>query len=320
MSAAVLSERIDTVRRFNRFYTRRIGLLGRSLLDSGLSLTEVRVLFEIAQAEGATATRIAQETGLDPGYLSRLLRRLHRSRLIRKQRSASDGRQWHVSLSRRGQAVFAALSQKAEAEIAGLLQDLGEDEQRGLVAAMQQIRATLDPVAGTSAPIVLRAHGPGDIGYITYRHGVLYAQEYGFDETFEAWVAEILGRFVQAHDPAKERLWVAERAGEVVGSIAAMKESDAVARLRVLLVEPSARGCGLGRMLVSECLRFVRRAGYEKVVLSTVSALAAARHLYEEAGFRCTGAQPTHRWSQDVVYESWELCCRSDNANHGAAS
>lgn len=309
MHERALNDRVSAVRRFNRFYTRRIGVLREGLLHSPYSLTEVRILFELAHRAGLTATDLCRELGLDPGYLSRILSRLEEQGLISKARSEADGRQRLLQLTPAGQAAFAELDRRASEEVAEALGALSEEEQQRLLQAMATIEQILDPGKGFkfAEPFVLRPHQPGDMGWVVHRHGVLYAQEYGWDERFEALVAQIVADFITHYNPARERCWIAEMNGEIVGSVFVVQASDTVAKLRLLLVEPKARGLGLGTRLVEECIRFARRAGYQKLTLWTNSVLTAARHIYEKTGFRLVAQEPHHSFGHDLVGETWEL-------------
>jgi len=299
--------RVEAVRRFNRFHTRQIGVLQEKLLRSPYSLTEVRVLYELAYRAKPTAAELGKELGLDAGYLSRILRDFKKQALIDKIPSDSDGREQFLSLTSRGKKIFAQLDQRSSAEIAGLLSKLSSAEQRHLVEAMQTIEKLLGSHEQRSQPYVLRPHQPGDMGWVVHRHGLLYAQEYGWNEQFEALVASIIANFVRHYDPKRERCWIAERDGEILGSVFLVKQSKAVAKLRLLLVEPSARGLGIGTRLVSECVRFARQVGYRKVTLWTNSVLLAARRIYESAGFRLIQQEPHHSFGRDLIGEEWTL-------------
>ncbi|HLZ31141.1 MAG TPA: helix-turn-helix domain-containing GNAT family N-acetyltransferase [Chloroflexota bacterium] len=305
--------RIDHVRRFNRFYTRIIGVLQDGYLHSPFSLAQVRVLYELAHREGATASELARELDLDAGYLSRILGGFDRRGLLARTRSARDGRESVLGLTRAGQDALTPLEAHAREEIGALLARLPDRQQVELVAAMHTIEGLLgertERAAGhaEAAAYILRPHRPGDMGWVVQRHGVLYAREYGFDEQFEALVATIVAKFVAHFDPVHERCWIAERDGERVGCIFLVRATRTIAKLRLFLVEPEARGTGLGNALVDDCLRFARSAGYRKVRLWTQSNLLAARHLYLKAGFSRIAEQPHHSYSQDLVAETWEL-------------
>jgi DNA-binding MarR family transcriptional regulator/N-acetylglutamate synthase-like GNAT family acetyltransferase len=302
-----IEQNIDAVRGFNRFYTRQIGVLREGLLQSAFSLTEARVLYEIAHRQLPTATELRQELGLDPGYLSRLLSKLEKRGLVAKSASRSDGRQSLLRLTARGRRTFATLDARQSAEVAALLRAVPPTGQSRLVQAMRSIE-TVFGARPAPTPYILRSHQPGDMGWVVHRHGVLYAQEYGYDEQFEALVAEIAANFIQHFDAKKEHCWIAEKDGEIVGSIFLVKKSKSVAKLRLLLVEPSARGLGIGKRLVEECLRFAGQAGYKKVVLWTQSELPAARHIYEAAGFRLVEEKAHRSWGRDdLVSQIWEM-------------
>jgi len=307
MAGSELARRIETVRRFNRFYTRRIGVLREDLLGSPYSLAEARLIYELAHRDRPTAAELGRDLALDAGYLSRLLRGLERSGVLTRTRSASDSRRNHLALTGKGRRAFAALNARSNSEVAALLEHLPDPEQRGLVSALESVEKVLGARPAPGTPYLLRTHQPGDMGWIVGRHGALYAREYGWDETFEALVAEIAARFIRSFDPKRERCWIAERDGRNVGAVCLVRKSATVAQLRLLIVEPDARGLGIGRRLVTECERFARRAGYRKVVLWTNDILDAARHLYEEAGYRLVKAEPHHSFGKDLVGQYWEL-------------
>jgi DNA-binding MarR family transcriptional regulator/N-acetylglutamate synthase-like GNAT family acetyltransferase len=305
-----LDRRVAIARRFNRFYTRQIGLLREGMLDSPFSLTELRVLYEVAHRDKPTATEIGNELGLDGGYLSRILAGFEKRKLIEKMPSETDGRQTLLALTELGSEVFAPLEARFAEQVGATLRALSESDQNRLIGAMQTIEKLLGGAAAAGAakvPYLLRGHQSGDMGWVVHRHGVLYAQEYGYNETFEAFVAEIVAKFIQNYDAKRERCWIAERDGEIVGSVFLVSASKTVAKLRLLLVEPSARGLGIGGRLVSECVRFARQAGYKKMVLWTQSDLDAARHLYEKAGMRVVQKEKHHSFGKDLVAETWEL-------------
>jgi len=299
-------QHVAAVRAFNRFYTRQIGLLSEGHLDSPFSLTEVRVLYELAHRENPTASEIARDLDLDPGYLSRILLKFQKRRLLSRERSATDGRQWNVALTRLGRQVFAPLDKGASKQLATLLRPIPPSKREQLVLSMQTVQGILTGLEEAPS-YTLRPHRPGDIGWVIHRHGVLYFQEYGWDERFEALVAEIAAKFVQNFDPARERCWIAERDGAILGSVFLVRHTETVAKLRLLLVEPSARGLGLGQRLVQECIDFARWAGYSEITLWTQSELAAARHIYEKAGFRLSGVEKHHHFGPEMVGEVWNL-------------
>jgi DNA-binding MarR family transcriptional regulator/N-acetylglutamate synthase-like GNAT family acetyltransferase len=302
-----LAERIAAVRRFSRFYTRRIGVLREGLHDSPFSLTEARVLYELAHRDGLTASQLAKELALDPGYLSRILRGFARRGLLQRTASDADGRQSLLALTKAGRSAFAPLDAASREEIGAMLAALSGPQQRRLVAAMLTIEGLLDADAGVREPYLLRSHQPGDIGWVTHRQGVLYAEEYGWDERFEALVAEIGAKFINEFDPARERCWIAERHGEIVGSVFLVKQSARVAKLRLLYVEPAARGLGIGRRLVDECIRFARQKGYRKLVLWTNDILVSARRIYQAAGFKLVAEERHRSFGHDLVGQNWEL-------------
>jgi len=308
LSHLVSESRIQAVRHFNRFYTRQIGVLREGLLNSAFSLTEVRVLYELAHREQPTATELGKDLDLDAGYLSRMLRSFEKQGLISRTASETDGRQSRLALTHRGRDAFAPLEARSNQEVGRMLDRLSAVQQTQLTEAMRTIEQLLGNRPPQSVPYLLRNHQPGDIGWVVHRHGVLYAQEYGYDERFEALVAEIVAEFIQQFDPKRERCWIAERDGENLGCVFLVKKSQSAAKLRLLLVEPRARGLGIGKRLVSECVRFARQAGYRKLTLWTQSELHAARHLYQEAGFTLTHKKPHKSWDRnDLISETWDL-------------
>lgn len=302
-----MAERIAAVRRFSRFYTRRIGVLQEEFLGTELTLAEGRLIYELAQRERAVARELAADLGLDPGYLSRLLKGLARRNLIERRRSAEDGRRQVIALTARGRDMFAVLNARSREEIGQILGALVPADQERLVAALAEAERLLGAAPERRAPYLLRPPQPGDIGWVVQRHGALYAQEYGWDERFEALVARIAAEFIERFDPKAERCWIAEKDGANVGSVFLVRRSKRVAKLRLLIVEPSARGLGIGQRLVAECIAFARRAGYRKIVLWTNSILHAARRIYEKAGFRLVASEPHRSFGHDLVGETWEL-------------
>jgi DNA-binding MarR family transcriptional regulator/GNAT superfamily N-acetyltransferase len=342
---------VQAVRRFNRFYTHQIGVLQEHLLHSKFSLTEVRVLYELAHRDSVTAGELCQELGLDRGYLSRMLQNFEKQRWIKTTPSPADRRRIFLALTSKGKRVFAPLDRRSSEEVAAMLARLSASEQKKMLGAMKEIEELLNrgtgetPVAPQQSltpaasaakecsprrerwgnkvndqapegrkthceaePYILRQHRPGDMGWVVQRHGELYWQEYKYDERFEALVAEVVAEFIQNFDPKRERCWIAEKGGERLGTIFLVKKSEAAAKLRLLLLEPSARGLGMGKRLVSECVNFARAAGYKKMLLWTQSELHAARHLYEQAGFKRIEQKPHQSWGRtDLVAETWEL-------------
>ena len=301
--------RVHAVRGFNRFYTRRIGLLRQSWLGTDFSLAEARVLFELAHHQQPTATDLGRELDLDAGYLSRVLRDFERRGLVRRERSATDARRSHLSLTRAGKTAFGTLNQRTHDDVAAMLQHLSIGDQQRVVAAMRTIEDALgDGRAAPPGPYLIRPPHAGDLGWIVHRQGVLYAEEWGYDEHFEALAAGIVADFVKHFRPARERCWIAEKNGEIAGSVLLVRGSETVAKLRLLYVEPSARGAGIGGRLIDECIAFARRARYRRLRLWTQSELAAARRLYKKAGFTLTAKQPHDSFGRvGLVAETWEL-------------
>jgi len=295
---------IDAVRRFNRFYTRRIGVLQDRSLYHPYSLAEARVLYELGHRAGATASTLGRELGLDAGYLSRILNAFARRGLVAAGRTAGDARRRPLTLSAAGRKACAALEARSRKEVGTLLGKLPAPAQSRLAGVMEEMETLLEE---TSHPVSLRPHRPGDMGWVVHRHGALYFQEYGWDERFEALVAGIARDFLSNLDVERERCWIAELAGKPVGSVFVVKQSRSVAKLRLLLIEPEARGQGLGKRLVAECIAFARDKGYRKLVLWTQSNLAAARAIYKAAGFRRTKAERHRSFGYDLTGEYWEL-------------
>ena len=303
-----LDRHVDHVRAFNRFYTRQIGVLPESYLDSAFSLAETRVLYELAHRQRTTASELTRELDLDPGYLSRILRSFLDRGLVDRQTAEHDARQSWLQLTPAGQAAFEPLDRGAREQIGSLLRRLEPTRQAELVGAMRTIQRLLaEPDAAAREPYVIRNHRPGDMGWVVHRHGVLYAREYGFDETFEALVASIVSRFIDRFDARRERCWIAERDGQVLGSVFLVKAGPTTAQLRLFLVEPEARGLGIGSKLIDELLQFARAVGYRRIRLWTQNILLAARHIYARAGFRIIHSEPHHHYGQQLVAETWEL-------------
>lgn len=305
--AADLEPRIDAVRRFNRFYTSRIGVLQDGYLHSPFALAEVRVLYELAHRDRCTATQLSRELDLDRGYLSRILHRFVSRGLLDRTPSTHDGRETCLHLTEAGRAVCDPLEHSAREQIGALLAALPESAQTQVVASLQQIEGLLGQRPIDSTPVVLRQQRAGDMGWVVQRHGALYAAEYGFDTHFEALVASIVAKFVGHLDPARERCWIAERAGEPLGCVFLVRASRTAGKLRLFLVEPHARGLGIGTRLVDELISFARSAGYRQIRLWTQSNLQAARHVYARAGFEKIAEEPHHSFSQDLVAETWQL-------------
>ena len=299
---------IQAIRRFNRFYTRQIGVLHEHLLDSEFSLTEVRVLYELAHRDKVIAKDLCLDLGLDRGYLSRMLQDFEARGWITSTPSPADRRSLLLSLTAKGRKIFEPLDRRSSNEVAGMLARLAPQQQEKMLAAIRDLESVLSPTAGPATQYILRQHRPGDMGWVVQRHGALYWQQYHYDERFEALVAEICAEFIQHLDAAREHCWIAEKDGINVGSVFLVRKSDTVAKLRLLLVEPSARGLGIGRHLVDECIRFAREAGYKKIMLWTQSELIAARKIYQGAGFKRIAEEKHESWSRkNLVAETWEL-------------
>ena len=309
MSAVAPPDQVAAVRRFNRFYTRQMGLLDEGLLHSPFSLTEVRVLYEIAHRTAPTASGIGQELGLDPGYLSRILLRLRKAGLVSATPAPGDRRQRLLALTARGRRTFGALDARSSRDVAVLLARLAPTARRHLLQSMRRVETVLSPskTGRASGRITLRAPAPGDMGWVVQRHGELYAAEYEWNEEFETLVAGIVAEFAARFDPRRERVWIAELDGVRAGSVFLVRQSDEVAKLRLLLVEPWARGHGLGHALVRACIDFAREAGYRTLTLWTNSVLDAARRVYQQAGFQQVGSERHRSFGHDLVAETWEL-------------
>lgn len=304
--ATVDARRVEAVRRFNRFWTRTIGVLEEHLLHSPFTLAEARLVFEIAHDPGTTASQLTDALGLDAGYLSRLLHGLEDAGVVERTPAPEDARRMQLRLTTAGEYAFGELNAASREEIARLLATLTEDDQVRMMKAMTDIEAVLDARPEAGVPWVLRPPRAGDLGWVVWRHGALYGEEYGWDERFEGLVAEIVARFAAGHDPARERCWIAELEGQNIGCVFVVAENDTVARLRLLLVDPAARGRGVGARLVEECMRFARRAGYERMVLWTNDVLVSARRIYEAAGFELTEEKPHTSFGHDLVGQTWE--------------
>jgi DNA-binding MarR family transcriptional regulator/GNAT superfamily N-acetyltransferase len=301
--------RIAAVRRFNRFYTRQIGVLDESVLHTPFSLAEGRVLYELAHRDSPNAAELARDLQVDAGYLSRLLRGLERRGLIERAPSPTDGRRSLLRLTAEGRTTFDDLDARARDEVAALLAPLADAQQRRLLEALRTIETLLGNAPLRGAPYILRPHRPGDMGWIVHRQAVLYAQEYGWNEEYESLIARIVADFIDKFDAKREYCWIAERDGDVVGSVFVVRhpEREGVAKLRLLYVEPSARGMGIGRHLVSEVTRFARRVGYHTITLWTNSVLVSARRLYEAEAYRLVEEKPHHSFGKDLVGQTWEL-------------
>ena len=307
-TASSPSDRVQLIRRFNRFYTRQIGVLQEHLLESQFSLTEVRVLYELAHRDKITAKALCLDLGLDRGYLSRMLQAFETNGWITATPSPDDRRSLFLSLTSKGRKIFEPLDRRSSHEVAAMLNRLAPDQQEKMLAAIRDLESVLAPNPVPTRQYNLRQHCPGDMGWVVQRHGALYWQEYHYDERFEALVAEIVAKFIQQLEPKRERCWIAEKEGFKVGSVFLVRKSETVAKLRLLLVEPSARGWGIGKGLVEECVRFAREAGYKKIMLWTQSELTAARKIYQHAGFELLAEEKHDSWSRkNLIAETWEL-------------
>ena len=305
MSDAI-ERRIAAVRRFSRLYTQRIGLLHDSYLHTGMSLAQSRVLYELASRDTSTASELAGDLAIDPGYLSRILRGFEKQGFLTKSPSATDRRQMLLRLTDAGHRAFAPLDARSRKDIGAMLRPLASTEQKRLVEAMATIETLLGSQPERRAPWLLRPHRAGDWGWIVERHGALYAEEYGWDETFEGLVADIVGSVVRKFDPTRERCWIAEKDGENVGSVVLVAKSRTVAKLRLLIVDPKARGLGIGARLVAECEGFARESGYRTITLWTNSVLTSARRIYEAAGYRLVDTERHASFGHDLIGETWE--------------
>jgi len=300
-------ERIGKIRSFNRFYTNLLGLLESKLLRSSYSLTEVRIMYELDLLASTTASELVKLLNIDPAYLSRILSDFEEKRLIRKEKSSNDMRKQMLSLTPKGQNLISDLQEKANKQIETLLVDISDEDQNRIVNAMKVIEEILTSEPKKAEFYSIRSHRPGDVGYIIHRHGKIYADEYQLDETFEAYVAKYLAKFLEKNDPFKEYLWIVEKGNEIIGSIAIIKVNDKIAQLRWLLVEPHERNKGIGTKLMYEALNFCKLHGYEKIILGTISDLVIARKLYEKNGFHLVESKTHSIWGQNLTEEQWEL-------------
>jgi DNA-binding MarR family transcriptional regulator/GNAT superfamily N-acetyltransferase len=305
-SLAQPEREIAAVRAFNRFYTRQLGVLGRKLLDSPFSLSEARVLYELANRDDAAAKEIGAELDLDPGYLSRIIKKFDDEGLISRKSLGSDRRQHQLGLTAKGRAAFAKLERRSQDHVGQMLDPLAAGDRKRLLGAMEIIERLLEPPRGPLPSAILRDPRPGDMGFVVQSHGARYASEYGFDSSFEALVADIAAKFISSFDASRERCWIADIDGRPVGSVFVVKGDGEVAKLRLLLVEPSARGQGLGQRLVAECITFARACGYRRITLWTQSILIAARKIYQDAGFALVATEPHRSFGQNLIGETWE--------------
>jgi DNA-binding MarR family transcriptional regulator/N-acetylglutamate synthase-like GNAT family acetyltransferase len=306
MSQPDSDRQISAIRAFNRFYTRKLGVLNQQLLESSFSLSEARVLYELANRENPAAKEIGIELGLDPGYLSRIIQNFDENGLITRKPLPSDRRQYRLSLTAKGRQAFARVNRSSHDDVADMLATLRRGDGQRLIAAMAVIERLLGASAVAPPPAILREPRPGDMGWVVQSHGSLYASEYGFDSGFEGLVAEIAAKFLASFDASRERCWIAELDGAQVGSVFLVRHTDDVAKLRLLLVDPAGRGHGLGQRLVAECIAFARQCGYRKITLWTQSILVAARRIYQHAGFVLVATEPHRSFGQSLIGETWE--------------
>ncbi|MFY1692022.1 bifunctional helix-turn-helix transcriptional regulator/GNAT family N-acetyltransferase [Plantactinospora sp. WMMB782] len=301
---SILASQVGAVRDFNRFYTRIVGALDEGLVRTRFSLTDARVIYELAQRPATEVPQLRRELALDPGYLSRILSRFAADGLVERSQSPTDARRQVVTLTEPGRAAYALLNERTETEIGSLLARLSDTDRDRLVSAMCTVREVLGEAVPPRA-YLLRPIRPGDLGWVVHRHGARYAEEYGWDVSFEALVARIVAEYAEGRDPRREDAWIAELDGRPVGCVFCVRRDDEVAQLRLLLVEPEARGLGIGSRLVEECLRFARRAGYREIMLWTNDVLADARRIYEKAGFELREQAPHHSFGRDLVEQTW---------------
>jgi len=306
MLEANFDQRVEAVRRFNRFYTKQIGVLQRGLLKSPFSLTEARVLYELANRESPTASELGKDLGLDAGYLSRIIQAFEKRGLLDKKPAGQDRRQRLLSLTDKGKEAYAPLNVRSRTEIGTMLGELPAHDQERLMEAIHTIETLLGARPEPRTPYLLRPHQPGDMGKIIQLHGSLYSQEYGWTDDFEVLVARIAADFIENFDPKCERCWIAEKDGEVVGSVLLVKKTDEIAKLRLLIVDPKARGLGIGKRLVSECERFAKQVGYKKITLWTNANLHAAKHIYGSTGYHLIDEEPHHSFGKDLIGQTWE--------------
>jgi DNA-binding MarR family transcriptional regulator/GNAT superfamily N-acetyltransferase len=311
MPRTPLSQQVSAIREFNRFYTRKIRVIDGAA-SSPFALSEARVLYELAHREQPTASDIRKELDLDAGYLSRILQQFERKNLVRRERSKADGREIFLTLTAKGRKAFAPLDARSNRDVKAMLEELSPVARKQIVDSTETIRRLLDNAPATKASYLLRQHEPGDLGWIIHRQSMLYAHEYGWDGTYEALAAEIVAQFIKNYDPKHERCWIAERDGVRVGAVLVAKSTNELAKLRLLHVEAEARGLGIGKRLVEECIRFARQARYAKMTLWTQSILFAARHIYKQANFQLVREERHHAFGKNLTAETWELDLRAD--------
>jgi DNA-binding MarR family transcriptional regulator/GNAT superfamily N-acetyltransferase len=307
MSQTYSDGQIAAVRAFNRFYTRKLGVLDQQLLKSPYSLSEARVLYELAYREDLSAKEIASELGLDAGYLSRIVQNFEENGLLTREPLPSDRRQYRLSLTAKGRQAFAKLERSSQEDVGAMLAALPASGSQKLIGAMAVIERLLGAPNTPPPAAILRSHRPGDMGWVVQSHGALYASEYGFDSSFEGLVAEITAKFLASFDASRERCWIAELDGAQVGSVFLVRHTDDVAKIRLLLVDPAGRGQRLGQRLVAECIAFARACGYRKITLWTQSILLAARKIYQDEGFVLVADEANRSFGQSLISETWEL-------------
>lgn len=307
MSGNDFDGQVAAIRGFSRFYTRKLGIIEPKLLHSSFTLQEARILYEIAHRPACTATYLTRDLGLDPGFLSRTLQALQRRQIVTRKPSKDDGRVNELALTAKGRAASAELERRSREEVGSMLASLDDNQRAAIVRAMTMIEQTLERTAEKPAAFLLRSHRPGDIGWVISSQAKAYAEEYGWDISYEALVAEICAQFIKGYDASREHCWIAEAGGERLGSIFLVNGGDDVAKLRLLAVEKKARGLGVGRALVDECIRSAREKGYRKMTLWTQSVLVAARGIYQSAGFHRVKEEPHHSFGVDLVGETWEM-------------
>jgi DNA-binding MarR family transcriptional regulator/RimJ/RimL family protein N-acetyltransferase len=306
MSRPDFDDQIAAVRAFNRFYTRKLGVLDQHLMKSPFSLSEARVLYELAHRDDLAAKEVGIELGLDPGYLSRIIQNFDENGLITRKPLPADRRQYRLSLTAKGRQAFARLDRSSHDDVADMLAALPGGDGKRLIEAMAMIERLLGASRASPRPAILREPRPGDMGWVVQSHGSLYASEYGFDSSFEGLVAEIAAKYLASFDASRERCWIADIDGVQVGSVFLVRHTDDVAKLRLLLVDPAGRGQGLGKRLVGECIAFAQACGYRKITLWTQSILLAARKIYQDAGFVLVATEPHRGFGQDLIGETWE--------------
>lgn len=311
-TSAIDLQAISQVREFNRFYTQKIGILNKKLHNSAFSLTEVRVLFELVHRQSCISSELAEYLDLDAGYLSRILNKFNTNGFITQQTATQDKRQKVITLTPKGKKAFAELNQRSQQRTENLLAPLSASSQAQLTQAMHQIQGLLAPTSEQkNAPYIVRSHRAGDLGWVIHRHGVLYANEYGWNHEFEAMVAENAAHFLRDFNPDRENAWVAEKNGKIVGFIAIRQYNDTTSKIRMFYVEPDTRGMGIGKHLVNECIRFSREKQYQSIILDTYENLSAARHIYGSVGFQCIESYPVTDYGHNIMSETWEMALKN---------